>query len=71
MTVTDLLQSAHFVVDANGNRQAVQFDIARWEELVALLKTMEAWDQEWRQPFEAIRAAPVSESTIWADASQL
>jgi len=57
VTVTDLLQSAQFVVDADGNRQAAQFDIARWEELVALLKNIEAWEQEWRQPFEAIRAA--------------
>ncbi len=57
MTVTDLLQSAQFVVDADGNRQAVQFDIAQWEALVALLKKIEAWEQEWHQPFEAVRAA--------------
>ena len=57
MTVTDLLQSAQFVVDANGNRHAVQFDFARWEELVALLKNIEAWEQEWHQPFDAVRAA--------------
>ena len=57
MTVTDLLQSAQFVVDADGNRQAVQFDIAQWEELVSLLRNIEAWEQEWHQPFEAVRAA--------------
>ena len=57
MTVTDLLQSAHFVVDADGNRQAVQFDIAQWEALVTLLKNIEAWEQEWHQPFESVRAA--------------
>jgi hypothetical protein len=57
MTVTDLLQSAQFVVDGEGNRKAVQFDIAQWEELVALLKNIEAWEREWRQPFTAVRAA--------------
>lgn len=57
MTVTELLQTAQFVVDAEGNRQAVQFDIARWEELVGLLENLERWEQEWRQPFDAIRAA--------------
>jgi hypothetical protein len=57
VTLTDLLQSARFVVDADGKRQAVQFDIAQWEELVALLKNIEAWKQEWQQPFEAVRAA--------------
>ena len=57
MTVTDLLQSAQFVVDADGNRQAVQFDIAQWEALLVLLKNIEAWEQEWHQPFEAVRAA--------------
>jgi hypothetical protein len=45
------------VVDADGNRQAVQFDIAQWEELVTLLENIEAWEQEWHQPFEAVRAA--------------
>ena len=57
MTVTDLLRSAQFVVDANGNRQAVQFEIAQWEALVVLLKNIEAWEQEWHQPFDAVRSA--------------
>lgn len=57
MTVTELLQSARFVVDAEGNRQAVQFDMTQWKELVVLLKRIEAWEQEWHQPFDAIRAA--------------
>ncbi|HRV95457.1 MAG TPA: hypothetical protein P5526_25085 [Anaerolineae bacterium] len=57
MTVTDLLQSAQFVVDANGNRQAVQFDIAQWDELITLLKNIEAWEQKWHQPFDSIRVA--------------
>jgi hypothetical protein len=57
MTVTDLLQSAQFVVDADGKRQAVQFNIAQWEELVGLLKNIEAWEKEWQRPFEAVRLA--------------
>ena len=31
-------------------------DIAQWEALVTLLKNIEAWEQEWHQPFEAVRA---------------
>jgi hypothetical protein len=57
MTVTDLLQSARFVVDTEGNQQAVQLNIAQWKELVTFLETIEAWEREWHRPFEAIRVA--------------
>lgn len=41
MSVTELLQSAQFVVDARGNRKAVMVDYAVWEEFVAMLEDME------------------------------
>ena len=56
MTVKDLLQSAQFLVDADGNPQAVQLKIDQWEELVALMEKIETWEREWHRPFDAIRA---------------
>ena len=41
MSVTELLQSAQFVVDAQGNRKAVMVDYAVWEEFVAMLEDLE------------------------------
>jgi len=54
MSVAELLRSAQFVVDAAGERKAVQLDLAVWEEIMTLLKTQEA---EWRRPFNAVRSA--------------
>ncbi|MFN8455420.1 MAG: hypothetical protein U0401_12260 [Anaerolineae bacterium] len=52
MSVVELIESAEFLVDAQGNKKAVQVDLAVWEEIVALLEQMEeglevelaAWD---------------------------
>ncbi len=41
MSVTELLQSARFVVDAGGNRQAVQLDLDTWEAVLELLEDLE------------------------------
>ena len=41
MSVTEFLQSAQFVVDAQGNRKAVLVDYAVWEEFVATLEDLE------------------------------
>jgi hypothetical protein len=41
MGVTELLQSARFVVDAGGNRQAVQLDLETWEAVLKLLEDLE------------------------------
>lgn len=41
MSITELLQSAQFVVDATGQRKAVQLDLATWEDLLAWLKVQE------------------------------
>jgi hypothetical protein len=57
MTIAELIQSVQFVVDAVGNRRAVQISLVQWEELVALLVNVEAWEQEWRRPFDAVRQA--------------
>ena len=41
MSVTELLQAAQFLVDANGNKKAVMLDSAIWEELLTLLEDLE------------------------------
>ena len=41
MTVNELLQNAHFVVDSGGNRTAVVLGYKDWEELMTLLEDIE------------------------------
>jgi len=41
MSVTELLQTVQFLVDAKGHKKAVVFDLAIWEELLALLEDLE------------------------------
>ena len=41
MSVTELLQSARFVVGADGEKQAVILDVAVWEELVTMMEDLE------------------------------
>jgi len=41
MKIQELLQTAQFVVDAEGNKKAVVFDYALWEELLTLLEDLE------------------------------
>jgi|PlaIllAssembly_1097288.scaffolds.fasta_scaffold3893894_1 hypothetical protein len=41
MSVTELLQSARFVVDADGNKKAVMVDYDVWEELLTILEDWE------------------------------
>jgi hypothetical protein len=37
MSITDLVKSAQFMVDADGTKKAVVLDMAVWEELLILL----------------------------------
>jgi len=41
MTVTDVLRSAHFVVDQDGKPTAVVLDIGVWEALLEALEDIE------------------------------
>lgn len=41
MSVTELLQTARFVVDADGNKKAVMVDYDIWEELLSILEDWE------------------------------
>ena len=38
MTLTELLQNAQFVVNAQGQKQAVQLELPIWEELLAVFQ---------------------------------
>ncbi|MBI1881797.1 MAG: hypothetical protein HYR94_26770 [Chloroflexi bacterium] len=44
MSVTELIKSVEFLVDAEGNKKAAVLDWSAWEELVTLLEKLE--DQE-------------------------
>ena len=55
MNITDLLRSAQFVVDAQGNKKAVQFDFAIWQAALPLLERL--GDLEDQDDIEAVVAA--------------
>ena len=41
MTVTELLETAEFLIDNDGKRKKIVFDYAIWEELRELLEDLE------------------------------
>ena len=41
MTLKELLQSAEYLVDANGKKKAVVVDFKAWEEILELLEDLE------------------------------
>jgi len=41
MTITELMQTVQFLVDTNGDKKAVVFDYAVWDELLTLLEDLE------------------------------
>lgn len=41
MSIAELIKTAQFVVDGDGNRRAVQLDLVVWEELITLLEDLE------------------------------
>ncbi|MCC7448584.1 MAG: hypothetical protein IT324_14285 [Anaerolineae bacterium] len=41
MTADELIQTAQFLVDAEGNKKAIVVDYALWEELLTLLEDLE------------------------------
>ncbi len=47
MSVNELIKSAEFLVDANGNKKAVQLGLDVWGEIITLLQEVaedEVWD---------------------------
>ena len=45
MSVSEVLQQAQFLVDADGNRKAVVLDYSLWEDLLTLLEDLEDADE--------------------------
>ena len=41
MSVNELVQSARFLVDANGNKTAIVIDLSAWQEMLTLLEDSE------------------------------
>ncbi|RMG55966.1 MAG: hypothetical protein D6723_01550 [Acidobacteria bacterium] len=62
MRVTELLQTAQFVVDASGNKKAVVLDYTVWEELLTLL-------EDWEDAEEIRRLREAGEEAVsWEQA---
>ncbi len=45
MTVSDILKQVRFVVDAEGNKTAVQLDLSTWDALVEFIESYQT-DEE-------------------------
>ncbi len=62
MGIVEMLQTAEFVTDAQGNRKAVLLDYKVWEQLLALL-------EEWEDAEEIRRLREADEEAIsWEEA---
>lgn len=64
MSVSEVLQQAQFLVDAEGNKKAVVFDYSLWEELLILLEDSEDAEEirRLREEGEAVEAIPWEEA---------
>ena len=64
MSVTELLQSVRFVVDAEGNKKAVIVDYDIWEELLTIL-------EDWEDAQEIKQLRMLKEKAIpWGQAKE-
>jgi hypothetical protein len=57
MSVNELVQSARFLVDANGNKTAIVIDLSAWQELLTLLEDLEEADEI--RPLRNITEEPI------------
>ncbi|RME46869.1 MAG: hypothetical protein D6796_08450 [Caldilineae bacterium] len=65
MNLVDMLQTAEFVVDAQGNKKAILLDYKIWEELLTLL-------EDWEDAEEIRRLREAGEETIpWEQAKAM
>jgi len=79
MSVVELLKSAQFVIDAEGNKKAVMFDFALWDELLQWLQELE--DLEEAEDIKAVREIEAriaageervySHEEVWAEIDRL
>jgi hypothetical protein len=80
MSIVELLESAQFVVDAEGNKKAVMFDFGLWDELLQLLQQLEELEEE-KEDAQAVREIearlavgqePIySHEEVWAELDRL
>ena len=79
MGVADLIQKFQFVVDSNGEKQAVLIDYAVWEKLLNLLEDLEDSEEISRLrdaaeefvPWEQAKVEPLSDDKFETLADQL
>jgi len=65
MNIVDMLRTAEFVVDAQGNKKAILLDYKIWEELLTLL-------EDWEDAEEIRRLREAGEDTIpWEQAKAM
>ena len=62
MSISEILEQAQFLVDADGNRKAVVMDYQLWEGLVSMLE-----DLEDAREIEQLRSSP-EERLPWEEA---
>lgn len=70
MGVADLMQKSRFVVDSNGEKQAVLLDYAVWEELLNLLEDLEDSEEIGRLRDAAEESIPWEQAKVELQASR-
>jgi len=55
MNVTELIESAQFVIDAGGNKKAVLLDFSAWQAMLPLLKHLETLELEEIEDVQVVR----------------
>ena len=71
MGVADLIQKFQFVVDSNGEKQAVLIDYAVWEKLLNLLEDLEDSEEISRLRDAAEESIPWEQAKVEMIANEL
>jgi hypothetical protein len=75
MTLTELLQNAQFVINAQGQTRAVQLEMPVWEELLAVFQKLQAEEQAMTAYSPAVGATPTfylaEEMPLHADLTEI
>lgn len=76
MSLTELVKSVEFVIDAAGNKKAVQLDFAVWQALLIWLEEMEEIEdaqlvREIEARIEAGQESVYAHQDVWAEIDKL
>lgn len=67
MSLTELVKSVEFLVDAEGNKKAAVLEWSTWQEIVTLLEQLEDQESEAEQRWDAAFASSPDLLASWAD----